>query len=366
MPKKNNQITVLAIGDSIDYDSFNKFHKEKRQLLLSGFDYVNVSYRQLLSGRIPQIKTGKVIIFLFFPFVYWNKYIEYKDYKGIYGNGIFFKKFMRFWNMVNRIIKTLLSEKEILFVNGPLLSGSYRDKLITIGRLSGAHIPQPKLYRISSIEDMQKRLVHGRSFFLKPRYGSMGKGITYLSWSNWQTNFIFKNNRIKSKRSDHGWKFRDVTGNNAFLRQLLKQDKDILIEQALEHIIIKKKKVDLRIYTFFNKVIYVYPRKNVIDKITTNISQGGRGDPKVLQMIPEHLLIKAKKMAEQISKILHLNFAGIDIILDRNLKDVYVIDVNVFSGFPKRKTFNLARHMIKNLAQFKKDFRSNGNIYLQR
>jgi hypothetical protein len=45
----------------------------------------------------------------------------------------------------------------------------------------------------------------------------MGKGITYLSPLNWQTNFIFKDNRIISRRSDYGWRFRDITGNNAFL-----------------------------------------------------------------------------------------------------------------------------------------------------
>ena len=349
MSKRKDKITILTIGDELDYDSFSKFHREKNFCQRSGFDYVSINYNQLLKDKISSIKTNKIIIFLFFPFVYWNKYIEHKSYRGIYGNSTFFRKFIQFWNRVDRIIKISLSDKDIVFINDPLLSASYRDKLITIERLSRAHIAQPKLYKISSIEEMQERLIQGRSFFIKPRYGSMGKGITYLSWSNWQTNFIFKNNKIISKRSDHGWKFRDITVNNAFLKQLLKKDKDILIEQALDHLIIMKQKVDLRIYTFFNKVIFIYPRKNAPDKITTNISQGGRGDPNILGMIPKHLLVKAKKMAEQISKVLNLNFAGIDIILDRNLKDVYVIDVNAFSGFPKRKTFNLSRCMIEEL-----------------
>ncbi len=177
----------------------------------------------------------------------------------------------------------------------------------------------------------------------------MGKGITFLSWSNWQTNFRFKNNKIINKRSDRGWRFRDITVNDAFLTQLLKRDEDILIEGNINSLILRGKKVDLRIYTFFNKVVYTYPRKNTPDKITTNISQGGRGDPRLLKMLPKYLLVKAEKIAERISKVLGLNFAGIDIMLDKNIKDVYAVDVNAFPGFPKRKTFNLTKHIIKDL-----------------
>ncbi|MBL7131028.1 MAG: hypothetical protein ISS45_06480 [Candidatus Omnitrophica bacterium] len=366
MLKKENQITIFAIGERLDYDSFVKFHSEKDSFSSHGFDYVSTNYSRLLSGKIPSIKTKKVIIFLFFPFIYWNRYIEYRNYKGLYGNHNFFIKFMRFWKRVDNSIRTLLSDKEIAFVNSPLLCGFCRDKLKVIDKLSRAHISQPRLYNIPHLEEMQKRLVHGYSFFIKPRYGSMGKGITFLSWSNWQTNFRFKNNRIINKRSDRGWRFRDITVNDAFLTQLLKKGEDILIEETIDSLILKGKKVDLRIYTFFNKVIYVYPRKNAPDKITTNISQGGRGDPKALKMLPSHLLLKAKKTAEKISKVLNLNLAGIDIMLDKNLKDAYVVDVNVFSGFPKRKTFNLTKHMIKELAHLNNNgsfcFENSGNI----
>lgn len=350
MKKRNNRITVLAVGERLDYDSFLKLDREKDYLSSQGFDYISTNYARLLKGKIPTIKTKKVIIFLFFPFVYWNRHIEYQNYKGLYGNHNFFIKFMRFWLRVDNSIRTLLSDKEIAFVNSPLLCGFCRDKLQVIDKLARARVSQPQLYKIPHLEDMQQRLIHGESFFIKPRYGSMGKGITFLSWSNWQTNFRFRNNKIINKRSDKGWRFRDITVNDAFLAQLLKRDEDILIEETINSLILRGKKVDFRIYTFFNKVVYIYPRKNAPDKITTNISQGGRGDPKLLKMLPQHLLIKAEKVAEKISRVLNLNLAGIDIMLDRNIKDVYVVDVNAFPGFPKRKTFNLARHMIKDLA----------------
>lgn len=365
MNKTKKNITILAIGDRVDYDSFKKFHKEKHLFLKSGFDYVNVNYKQFLDGRIPQIRTKKVIIFLFFPFFYWDRYIEYKDYKGIYGNRAFYKKFIRFWEIVTRTFNKHLSDKDILFINNPLLCGLYRDKLAAIKKMSQYHLHNPKLYKISRIKEIEKLLDRGHNFFIKPRYGSMGKGITYLSWPNWQTNFIFKNNKIINRLSDHGWRFKDITGNHAFLRQLIK--KDVLIQKAVDLLILNKKKVDLRVYTFFNKVIYIYPRKNHPDKITTNISQGGRGDPGLLEILPKHLLKKARKITVKMAKTLKLNFAGIDIILDRNLKDVYVIDVNTFPGFPKRRTFNLARCMLSELSRLSNKgglrFKKGYNIY---
>ena len=113
--------------------------------------------------------------------------------------------------------------------------------------------------------------------------------------------------------------------------------------------------IDLRMYVFFNRVIYVYPRKNKPDKITTNITQGARGDPAFLQRLPKQLIRKAKKTAIKVSQSLNLNFVGMDIMLDRNQKDLYVIDVNVFPGFPKRRTFNLSQNMIKELVYLSKN-----------
>ena len=343
------EITILAIGDKIDRDSYIKFDCEKSSFVRHGFDYVTTDYKRFLRGKIPKVKTKKIIVFLFFPFAHWNKYIEHKNYRGIYGNRTFWRKFSRFWNMVENKVKKEFSDKQILFVNNPHFCAAYRDKLTVIRKLSEFHIPQPKLYKISGVKEIQNKLARGHELFLKPQYGSMGKGITFLSQSNWETNFTFKDNKIISRRSDHGWKFSDITGNHKFLRQLLK--KDILIQEAVDPPILRGDRMDLRIYTFFNKVIYVYPRTNAPDKVTTNISQGGRGDPGLLRILPDYLISKAKREAERVSDALNIGLGGIDIIPDRNSKEVYVIDVNVFSGFPKRKTFNLARCLAGELAE---------------
>ena len=343
-------------GDEQDYDSYLKFDRERNYILRSKFDYISTNYNRLLKKGVPALQTERVIVFLFFPFTYWNRYIEHRRYKGIYGNRLFHRKFVAFWNRINRVFERSLKEKEILFINPSSLCGLYRDKLIVRKEFMKAKIPMPETYNISRTRNIKQLLGTGKSFFLKPRYGSMGKGITFLSESNWRTNFVYRNNRIMSRKSDRGWKFRDITGNYRFLRKLIR--KDIMIERAIDSLMFRNHKIDMRVYVFFNKVLYIYPRKNRADGVTTNISQGAKGTPSLLQRLPQPVLNRTKELAVNVSKALKLSLVGMDIMVDKNLKAVYVVDVNVFPGFPKQKTFNLSRYMIRELA----DMRNRGKL----
>ncbi|MGD9015418.1 MAG: hypothetical protein PVI33_05295 [Candidatus Omnitrophota bacterium] len=347
MKKTKRDITILSFGDRIDFDEYRKFNREKSVFIKHGFDYKTVNYNNALKYKIPKINTNKLIIFLFFPFTYWNKNIEHKNYRGIYGSQVFYKKFMKFWSKIHNLVNTHFFDKEILVVNTPLLSGKCRDKRLIKLKLTEAGIHNPRMYQALTVIDIYNLLAKGHSLYLKVRYGSMGKGITYISPLNWQTNFNFKNNRIVSRKSDYGWEFRDITGNTVFLSKLIK--KDILIEDAVNSLILKKKRIDLRMYMLFKRVIYIYPKTNYPQRVTTNISQGAKGNPRILKFIPKYLITKAKRIAVKTAKTLNLDLAGIDVVLDRNHKDVYVVDVNAFPGFPKRKTFNLARSIIKEL-----------------
>jgi glutathione synthase/RimK-type ligase-like ATP-grasp enzyme len=349
MNKKKKNTTILSIGDWGDYDSYKKLNKEKRFINEQGFKYKTVEYSPFLDAQLPEIDTEKVIIFTFFPFVYWDHHIEHRGYKGIYGNVTFYKKFTRFCHEAVDIIKSSLSEKEILFINNPALSAYYRDKILVMDALAKKGVATPPVLKTRRVKDINAMLEKGQKLYIKPRCGSMGKGITFLQLGDWQTNFGFRSEKIVSRKSDYGWKFHDVTGNSTFLSNLLK--KHISIEGAIEPLNIKGDKVDFRVYTFLDKVLYVYPRRNHIDSVTTNISQGGWGDPSLLEVIPERLLSKIKRTAVQATKALGLDFTGSDVVVDNNLKDVYVVDVNMFPGFPKRRTHNLARDMVVRLKQ---------------
>ena len=94
----------------------------------------------------------------------------------------------------------------------------------------------------------------------------MGKGITYLGENRWSTNFIFRKRKILSRKSDYGWRFRNITNNKVFLKNLLKED--VTIEEAISPLLIKTRKFDLRMYVCFDKVLYTYPRSNKTDSVT--------------------------------------------------------------------------------------------------
>jgi glutathione synthase/RimK-type ligase-like ATP-grasp enzyme len=349
MTKKKKSITILSVGDKSDYDTFKKFQKEKKSLLEFGFDYVDTNYKNLLKGKIPDIKTPKVIVFLFFPFHYWNTFIEHKNYKGVYGNESFYRKFNAFWIRIKRIITGSLKGKNVFFINSPDYLGRYRDKLIVLRKLKQSGILVPHRHKTASVKKIYSILNSGRELFIKPRYGSMGKGITHLSSSRWQTNFSFKDNKIVSRKSDRGWKFRDITGKSRFLKQLL--NKDMIVEDAVQSLALGQMKIDLRIYVFFNRVVYVYPRKNREDRVTTNISQGAKGDPKLLDVLPKHVVKKAGRIAKKTAETLGVNLLGMDIMPSRNKKDVYVLDVNLFPGLPKRRRFNISGRIAKELSK---------------
>ena len=63
------------------------------------------------------------------------------------------------------------------------------------------------------------------------------------------------------------------------------------------------------------------------------------------------MLRKAENNARGAMKALGLNYAGVDIIFDANEKDIIVIEINTFPGFPKMKRFNLPRQIIKEIGK---------------
>ena len=178
----------------------------------------------------------------------------------------------------------------------------------------------------------------------------MGKGITYLKKDEWKTNFRFKNNKIISKKSDYGWTFIDITNNDEFLKQLLKQD--ITIEEEIQPYIVDKKKFDLRIYVSFNQVRYIYPRTNKSMSVTTNISQGGKGESQsFLNKIPKELLDQAKKEAINATKAMQTNFAGVDVMFDGKKNKPFVIEIQAFPGFPASKKYNISKRILNDIKE---------------
>ena len=342
--------TLLVLGDEKDFDTYKKFISQKRFFSRSAIAVKNIDYFSLLDNKFPFIATDKIIIFPCFPFEYWDKYIEPKDYKGVYGNKEFYIKFKMFWKTIDRVIQKAYGNKRISYINHPEHLAKDRDKELTKELVSRAGVLVPKSFSVRKMDDIFALLEKGFKLFIKVRYGSMGKGITYLEKGRWLTNFRFKNDKIFSRKSDYGWKFIDFTNKKLFLRQLLKQD--IIVEEAINPLLIKGRKFDLRMYVYNNKVLYSYGRSNEAKAVTTNISQGAIGEKaSFVDLLPKKQLESAKRAAVKAIHALGLNFGGVDIMLCADKKDVMFIEVNTFPGFPKVKRFNLSKYLINEIVE---------------
>jgi len=342
--------TVLAIGDEKDWDSFKKFRKQQTRLRKNGFSFKSADYQSALEGRLPEVETDELIIFLFFPFEYWENHIETKRSSETYGSRTYYTKFKRFWNRIDKLLRRAYKDKDICYVNDPARLYLGRDKRRSKLILQRKGIPVPKRYPTRDYRKILDMIEEGKKLFVKVRYGSMGKGISYLEKGRWFTNFIFRGKRIISRRSDYGWKFREVTDNIEFLKKLLAED--LVIEDAIDPFLVNGRRFDLRVYVAFGKVLYIYPRSNEPDQITTNIAQGARGEPQAfLHRIPPKILDRITRNAIRAADAMGLAFAGVDVMPDNGTGRVRVLEINAFPGFPRMRVFNLSRYIMREIAE---------------
>jgi glutathione synthase/RimK-type ligase-like ATP-grasp enzyme len=335
---------IIAVGDRVDRDSFKKFHREHKVFGRTRMAYQAISYKELFAEGVKPLKSGKAFVFLFFPFDHWNTKIEPPGYRGVYGNKVFYDKFKKFFRSVDRALSDCADGREIIYVNHPDRAAGFRDRIKVMRALEDGGISTPGIRPMRRAADIYRFLNSGRSLFIKVRYGSMGKGITYISPSAWKTNFSFRKKKILSRKSDHGWHFRDIVRREDFINKLM--GSDVYCEEAIDPYMVKGKKFDLRVYVLYGEALFIYPRTAGKDSVTTNISQGGKGErPAFLRALPARVIKRVKAEAIKVADILGLNFAGVDIIVDKDLKGVYVLDVNMFPGFPKRKIYNLGRRL---------------------
>ena len=81
------------------------------------------SFSLTLKQRASKIKKTKIliVIFLFFPFDYWEKHIETKKCKDPYGSYTYFLKFKKFWEDVNNRLTSVYKDKKIHFIIEPYI-----------------------------------------------------------------------------------------------------------------------------------------------------------------------------------------------------------------------------------------------------
>lgn len=102
---------------------------------------------------------------------------------------------------------------------------------------------------------------------------------------------------------------------------------------------------DIRVFTVGYKAIGAMRRIPPKGDFRSNISQGGKGEPFDLEKNP-----KVKEIAEKLSKLTKTEIAGVDIMLHKENKKPYVLELNPgpqFMGLEKYTDTNAALEIIK-------------------
>jgi len=344
----------MTKGRSLD-PSCNAFIRHLNGRLEKESEIRIINYKDVFANNLPEIESDQLLILLFFPFQYWDKYIEVYDKDArVYGDKSFGREFEQFFSRLENIIKKNYRDKKISFVNPPTASVLDRDKKECKDFLRKHNIPTPRSYVVKSLKDVTKITERGVSLYIKPRFGSMGKGISYLSNGLLITNFLYKKGKVISHPYDYNWRFHEITkktDRNKFLRTMIARD--FIFEEAIDPPIHKGRRSDFRVYCMYGKIPYYYLRTTPAVSLVTNWSQGGTIEQKrkFTKYISEARLKRVKSLARKVAKDLKLNYAGVDVIFSNDYKELYVLEAHSFPGY--EKGFNLMGHLAKEILKAK-------------
>lgn len=264
--------TLLVIGEkkivngkSLD-PSHNAFVRYLKSRISEKVTMHTINYKGVLTNELPDVDTSEILIALFFPFQYWNKNIEVYDKDlRVYGDKVFGRDFAKFFLKCDKAIQKKYRKKKITYVNPPGASVLDRDKEECKRFLRKYNIPTPKSYVVKSVKDIQKILDRGISLYIKPRFGSMGKGISYISNGLLISNFVYRKGKVISHKYDYHWRFHEITrpeDRDKFLKIMISHG--FIFEEAIDPPVHKGRRSDFRVYCIYGKVPYYYVRSSTL------------------------------------------------------------------------------------------------------
>ncbi len=330
--------------------SFKQFVRYAQRLQDQGkIELAVISYARLLSGKAPQINNPSILVIFFFPYRYWNRRIEIYPDNRIYGDETFGRQFKAFFKKVEQAINKYYRGKKITYLNPPQACWLDRDKKASKASLERSAIRVPRTFDVLSFADIQRLLKRGFNLYIKPRFGALGKGMTYGAQEGIVSNFLFRGGKIFSRPYDYNWRFGRVKDEAKFVNQLIRRG--LLCEEAIQPAIFKGKRFDFRVYVIFGRVVYLYAKSSPANFWVTNWSQGGKIDKRkaILRTLPQEKILQLKKLAKKAAAALNLNLAGIEIIFSQDLKVAYVLEGNAFPGY--EKGFDLMKSLLKSVVK---------------
>lgn len=340
--------TFLSVGHIDKSYAFRQFCKYGHRLHSYRFRFVQCGYEAITRGPKPRIDSDILVVLFFFPYGYWDQNIEPPQYKGVYGNKAFYLKFRDYWRVINSRMARLYPGSTVCFVNSPRNIFQDRDKERTKRILSKANVCTPRSYSTRDPAAVLKLIERGTRLYVKVRYGSMSKGITYLNCERWLTDFTFQHGKLTPQRPDYGWASRDVTNDYRFLRKLL--ENDIIIEEEVPPFRVDQTAFYLRVVVCYGSAINTYVRYHPVGTLLKEI-RSKYGNPRMLSKVPAPTMEQCKSEAVRATNVMGLNLAGVDVMFDPITGKPVVIELNAFPGFPEKLRPPLANSLISVLGK---------------
>ncbi len=319
--------------------------------LTLGLDVQHQTYEDLFAKKRLSFRSEVLHVMFFFPYVFWDSECEVDGSDVIYGvDRDVYHRFRRFWGRAERAIKRAYPDKRIEFVIDPKMVYVDRDKILTHDLLERAGVNVTATIQDRTIEGVLRDVSATRGVFIKSRYGAEGKGITRARSHAWTTNFDVRRHRPANHANGEQWPFVDITGDKAFLRDLL--SRDVIVEREI--LCVKKPgigKFDVRVHVVGGTVVHLFVRHAGARDVVTNFSQGGNVDHAYASVLSPAQIASAIAASESAAKALHSQFIGIDCMFDREDPDrAIVVEAQCLCDFPKPEACNLgavlARHIV--------------------
>jgi len=316
---------------------------------------LTANYKNILTNDLPDIPTDHVIILLFFPFQYWNKNIEVYDKDSrVYGDNNFGGDFEKFFQKIQKLLAKKYRDKTVEYVNPLEASVLDRDKKECKKFFQKHKIPIAKSHDVKNLKELEQVLGRGVSLYIKPRFGSMGKGISYISNGLLITNFLFQKGKVISHPYDCNWRFHEITrpvDRNKFLKAMI--SRGFIFEEAIDPPVHRGRRSDFRIYCVYGKVHYYYVRSTPAVSLVTNWSQGGKIEKRssFSKYISTTNLKRVESLARRVARDLQMNYAGIDVIFSKDYKDLFVLEAHSFPAYEKGYDLmdSLAKKILKKM-----------------
>lgn len=341
-PKRESaDVSLLILGT-------NPIHTLLPALML-GVDVKRQQYEELMGGERLEFRNRRLHVMFFFPYEFWNAHCENEDDGFVYGvDRMPYERFRRYWKRVEGKIRELYPDKDIDFVIDPNYVYVDRDKKRTSEILKEHGVRVTEAIASRDVDGVISEIRKDRGVFIKSRYGAEGKGITYLSKRKWKTNYRIASHRPKNHGVTGLWPFVDVTGDRAFLRNLLKLD--VVVEREVVPPVRQHgEKVDIRAYVVGDEVVHIFARHAKKSKVITNWSQGGRVNDDVSDLLSPGQIDEVKAQALLSAEALSSRFVAVDVMFDKDGGPPLVIEAQCMCAFPKPEVCMLGEKLVRHL-----------------